>query len=256
MIRTVTLIGSGNVAHNLGVALQNKGLKVNEVFSRTKKNAKLLAEKLDANFIDELALLNQESDLYIVASSDNSIAQIASQIRLKDKILVHTSGSVEMEVLRNSSNFVGCFYPLQTFTKDHQTDFSEVPVCIESNNEKTLSKLENLSQKLTARTIHMSSIQRQKLHLAAVFVSNFVNYMQVIGQDLCKEQGVEFELLKPLIREVFDKNELRTARENQTGPALRGDSFTMNRHLEILKKDKQLYKLYSLISDMIESRKF
>ncbi len=255
MIQDITLIGSGNVAHNLGFALVSEGFRVVQVFSRSLKNAQDLAEKLKATYTNELSQINKKSDLYIVASSDNAIGEIANQLELNDQLVVHTSGSVSAEVLSVSSSNFGSFYPLQTFTRNHQADFSELPICIESNSRKSLELLEEVAKKITNRVINLSSEQRQKLHLAAVFVANFSNYMQAIGQDLCEKQGVDFDLLKPLIKEVFEKNIERRAIDNQTGPALRGDTFTMNRHLEILKQDSQLRELYILISDMIENRK-
>jgi predicted short-subunit dehydrogenase-like oxidoreductase (DUF2520 family) len=111
-----------------------------------------------------------------------------------------------------------------------------------------------LAQKLSNKVIELSSERRQKLHLAAVFVSNFANYMQAIGQNLCECQGVDFDLLKPLIKEVFEKNLKGKAIDNQTGPALRGDSFTINKHLELLNDEEELSRLYQLISDMIKNR--
>ncbi len=251
MIKKITLIGSGNVAHNLGKAFLLNGLEVSEVYSRTKTNAKVLAEKLEANYTNNLNELNQESDLYIIATSDNAIEKIANELKLGNKLVVHTSGSVGIEVLKNASKNYGSFYPLQTFTKTHQADFSEVPICIEGNNKESLKALSQIAGKLTNTVNELSSAQRQKLHLAAVFVSNFANYMQVIGEELCEEQQVDFELLKPLIKEVFEKNQTAKAIDNQTGPALRGDSFTMNKHLELLKDKKELKKLYQLISELI-----
>lgn len=251
MINKITLIGSGNVAHNLGKAFVLNGFEVVEVFSRTKANAKVLAEKLDANFTNNLSQINQESDLYVIATTDNAISTIANQLDLGTKLVVHTSGSVEIDVLKNISNNYGSFYPLQTFTKSHQVDFNELPICVEGNNKESLKDLIQLAGQLTNNVKELSSNQRQKLHLAAVFVSNFANYMQVIGEKLCEEQQIDFELLKPLIKEVFEKNQTSKAIDNQTGPALRGDSFTMNKHLELLKDNKELSELYQLISKMI-----
>ncbi|MGB1041262.1 MAG: DUF2520 domain-containing protein, partial [Flavobacteriales bacterium] len=142
-----------------------------------------------------------------------------------------------------------------TFTKSHQADFSEIPICIEGNNKESLTVLKSLAKELSIKVVELSSVQRQKLHLAAVFVSNFANYMQVIGEEICEEQQVDFELLKPLMKEVFEKNQQSKAIDNQTGPALRGDKFTMNKHLELLKEDAELSELYRLISKRIGSQK-
>ncbi len=254
MIKKITLIGSGNVAHNLGKAFVLNGFEVVEVYSRTKANAIALADKLDAKYTNNLSEINEESGLYVIATTDNSIEEIAKQLKLKSHFIVHTSGSVSIDVFENKFSHFGSFYPLQTFTKSHQADFKEIPICLEGNNEKNLELLKGLASKLSTKTVELTSAQRQKLHLSAVFVSNFANYMQVIGEELCEEQQVDFDLLRPLIKEVFEKNQKGKAIDNQTGPALRGDSFTMNKHLGLLKDKKELHQLYKLLSDMIQNK--
>lgn len=254
MLKKITLIGSGNVAHNLGHTFMAKGYEIVEVYSRTSKNAKLLAEKLNANHTSNLSKLNKESDLYLIVSSDDAIEKIVEQLNLKDKLIVHTSGSVGIEVLKKASNNYGSFYPLQTFTKSHLADVSQVPFCIEGNNEESKYSLIELAKTLSSKVIEMNSEQRQKLHLAAVFTSNFANYMQVIAQDICEEQKVDFDLLKLLIKEVYEKNLENKAEQNQTGPAKRGDEFTIRKHLDLLKEDKEKQELYSLISKIIGKR--
>lgn len=254
MIKKITLIGSGNVAHNLGFALMDAGFEIVEVYSRNNSNAKQLADKLKANTIDKLTNINTKSELYIIATSDDAIDEVAIKLELSDKLVVHTSGSVEIEVLKKASSNYGSFYPLQTFTKSHQADFAEIPICIEGSNTESLKAIENIAKKLTSKIVELSSDQRQKLHLAAVFVSNFANYMQVIGEELCEEQQVDFELLKPLIKEVFEKNQVQKPSQNQTGPALRGDDFTIKKHLELLKNDKEKREIYEKLSTIIRSK--
>ena len=254
MLKKITLIGSGNVAHNMGHALMNMGCEIVEIYSRTAKNAKILAEKLSASYTSDLSKLNQESDLYIISTSDDAIEKIAEQVNIKDKLIVHTSGSVGIDVLKSASNNYGSFYALQTFTKSHLADFSHIPFCIEGNIKENKEALLKLAKTLSSKVIEMSSEQRQKLHLAAVFTSNFANYMQVLAQDICEEQEVDFDLLKPLIKEVYEKNLTGKAEQNQTGPAKRGDEFTMQKHLVLLKEDKDKQELYALVSGMIGKR--
>jgi predicted short-subunit dehydrogenase-like oxidoreductase (DUF2520 family) len=255
MIKKITFIGSGNVAHNLGKVLLKNGIEIIQVYSRNIENAKKLAVQLAAAFTDDLRKLNTESDLYIIASSDNAIEKIANQLDLEGKLVVHTSGSVSIKVLTNATQNCGSFYPLQTFTKSHQADFTLIPICIEASSLESFQILKELANNLSTKVVNMTSEQRQKLHLAAVFVSNFSNYMQVIGYELCEEQQVDFNLLKPLIKEVFEKNQQHNAIDNQTGPALRGDTFTMNKHLDLLENNKELSELYQLISNMIGKSK-
>lgn len=85
------------------------------------------------------------------------------------------------------------------------------------------------------------------MHLAAVFVNNFSNYMFKLGQDLCYENHIDEAILMPLIQETFEKIKDINAEEAQTGPARRQDQETINQHLKLLKKDskKEIYKIIS-----------
>lgn len=251
MIKSVSIIGAGNVATHLANALYNKGININQVYSKTLANAKELANKVRAGYTTDLNGLKPNSDLYIIAVLDDVIEQIADKLEIENKILVHTSGSVDVEVLKKASKNYGSFYPLQTFTKNTEVNFENIPMCIEGSNKKTENELTALALLLSSNVNKISSEQRKKLHLAAVFACNFSNYMQVIAQDLCEENNVSFDLLKPLIKETFEKGLNINPIENQTGPARRGDKKTMDKHLKLLETNDNIKEIYTLISNQI-----
>jgi predicted short-subunit dehydrogenase-like oxidoreductase (DUF2520 family) len=251
MIKSVSIIGSGNVATHLAISLYESNIKVNQVYSRSVKKAKELANKVRAGYTDDLEGIKSNSDLYIIAVPDDAIVSVAGKLKIENKILVHTSGSVNIDVLKVASKNYGSFYPLQTFTKATKINFETIPMCIQGSGKKTENDLVQLALLLSSNVNKISSDQRKKLHLSAVFACNFANYMQIIAEDLCKENQVPFDLLKPLIKETFEKGVNLLPSENQTGPAKRGDIKIMNQHLALLNEKEALKTLYKLISNQI-----
>ncbi|MBL4593529.1 MAG: NAD(P)-binding domain-containing protein, partial [Flavobacteriales bacterium] len=136
LIKKITLIGAGNVATHLGKAFSDKGFIINEVYSKSTKNAAVLATKLNATACTNIKQLSRESDVYIICIKDDFINDVATQFLFNEKIVVHTSGSVAMNVLGGFKNY-GIFYPLQTFSKEVEVNINEVPFCIEANDSET-----------------------------------------------------------------------------------------------------------------------
>jgi predicted short-subunit dehydrogenase-like oxidoreductase (DUF2520 family) len=183
-------------------------------------------------------------DVIIIAVSDDAISDVSNQITLQNQLVVHTSGSVNMEAL-NDKNRKGVFYPLQTFSKSKAVDFKIIPVCLEAQNDSDYETLEAVAKSISEVIYKVNSEQRKALHVAAVFVSNFVNHLYQMGNEICAENHLSFDILKPLIQEVADKIITLTPKEAQTGPAKRNDTQTINAHLSFLtdENQKEIYKL-------------
>jgi predicted short-subunit dehydrogenase-like oxidoreductase (DUF2520 family) len=238
----VVLIGSGNVAQHLILTFKkSKEVELIQVYSRRSKN---VTQLIDYNLITNSFSELKEADLYIISVSDNAIAEVSSQIPFTNKLVAHTSGSVSINDL-NSKNRKGVFYPLQTFSKDKEVDFSIIPICLEAENVEDYFILETVAQSMSNSVLRINSEQRKALHIAAVFVSNFVNHLYQIGKDICIENELSFDILKPLIMETADKINSLTPFEAQTGPAKRNDTTTINKHLDFLSNEnqKEIYKL-------------
>jgi predicted short-subunit dehydrogenase-like oxidoreductase (DUF2520 family) len=251
----IVLIGSGNFATHLGLALYDAGYKITQVYSQKKKSASVLAQKLNATAITDLRKLDQTATVYIIAIKDDAISSVASELKLKDKIVVHTSGSVSIDVLKNVSKNYGVLYPLQTFSKGKAINFRKVPLCVEANNKSTAISLEYFAKSISSKVQKVNSEQRQVIHLAAVFACNFSNHMYAIADDILKKNKLSFDILKPLIEETADKIKNNTPAKMQTGPAIRGDKKTMEGHLKLLGYDKKLKEIYKLVSEsIIESK--
>ncbi len=249
----IVLLGAGNVATQLGKALHENGYLISQVYSPTKKSATTLANKLKSNAVTDLKNIDLTASLYIISVKDDAISEVAQQLKLKDQIVAHTSGTVDLNVLKGCSKNYGVFYPLQTFSKEKDVDFKSIPICIESNNKATATSLEYFAKSISKNVQKINSEQRKILHVAAVFACNFSNHLYTIAASILTEHRLSFELLKPLIAETADKIKFNDPAKMQTGPAIRKDVKTMNAHLKLLSSDKKLKQIYKLMSEHINS---
>jgi len=253
-IKSITFIGAGNVATHLAKAFFNEGFDIEQVYSQNIDNALLLADEVQSIAIDNLVTLNSNADLYIISIKDDAIESVLQQVLDKNIFITHTSGSIPITIFEESGfkNF-GIFYPLQTFSKSKTINLLEVPFCIEANENESL--LYDLANKLSNSVHLVSSEQRKKLHLAAVFACNFTNHMYAIAEDLCLKNNVNFNILKPLIRETAEKITLNHAKDVQTGPAIRNDEKIIANHLSQLDDLINYQEIYRLITQNIQKDK-
>ncbi len=246
----IVFIGAGNVATVLAQAVNGKRKTV-QVYSKSISSAKKLGNILGCSFTDNLKKISREADMYIISIKDDAIDKVATKLHLKNKVVVHTSGSVDMKSLKKISENYGVLYPLQTFSKKSKLK-KDVPFCIEGSSEKAYKQLEELVKELGGKAYHINSIARAKLHLAAVFANNFTNHMYAIAYDILQKEHIPFDVLLPLIHETVNKLEKLNPVESQTGPAIRRDKKTIKKHLEILKKRPEYLNLYKQLTKSIQ----
>lgn len=249
----VSIIGSGNVAQHLIQAFQNKivldsQIELVQVFARNKKS---LTHLLDSNRITSDYTQLQAADVYIIAVSDDAIAEISSQLTFENQLVVHTSGTVPMSTLENK-NRRGVFYPLQTFSKDKAVNFKTIPICLEAENVKDLETLKQIANAISDAVYEINSEQRKALHVAAVFVNNFVNHLYQMGSEICDNNNVPFDILKPLIQETANKIMSLSPKEAQTGPAKRTDLTTIEAHQQFLTDENQS-TIYTILTQSIQN---
>ncbi|MGS2760798.1 Rossmann-like and DUF2520 domain-containing protein [Sinomicrobium sp. M5D2P9] len=243
----VIIIGSGNVATHLIKAFHKSSkVKVIQLFNRSRISIEGIPVTDD---YDKLF----SADLYIIAVSDDSISDVSRKLPFKDRLVAHTSGSVALDEL-SPENRRGVFYPLQSFSKDKDVDFSGIPLCIEAGNDGDLELLEHIAGSISGKLYPVNSEQRRSLHLAAVFVNNFVNHLYAIGEDICGKDDLSFDLLKPLIAETAKKIESMSPAEAQTGPAKRHDETTIQKHLNLLNLHPTYGKIYELLTKSIQEQ--
>lgn len=247
----IVIIGSGNVAWHLIKAFSvSKQTEVVQVFARKKQAVENLiaADRIISDF-SEL----KQADLYIISVSDDAIFEVSEALDFSGRLVVHTSGTKPLNIL-SEKNRRGVFYPLQTFSKDKEINFQEIPICLEAENNEDYVLLEKVAHSVSDRVFRFDSEKRKALHISAVFVSNFVNHLYRIGSEICEENDIPFDVLKPLITEVADKINYLHPKDAQTGPAKREDKQIINTHLDFLKNNPVNQEIYELLSKAIMSK--
>ncbi|MFC4870110.1 Rossmann-like and DUF2520 domain-containing protein [Negadavirga shengliensis] len=254
----IAIIGTGKVAWHFSTSLENAGHIITEVYGRDLAKARRLTSQLyDTDAQDHLDFTESAAEIFIVAVADDAISEVADAVLLpENSILVHTSGTVPLEVLGYSSaEHTGVVYPLQSFSLHRTVTWEEVPILLEAEDPDTLSKLKKLVKTLSAQHYVVRSKDRNAVHVAAVFASNFTNHMIRIAEEIMLRQGLDFEMIKPLIIEQISKCLELGPKAAQTGPASREDMETLENHHLFLQYNDQLAEIYRLISqDIIDSQ--
>jgi len=244
-------IGAGNLAAQLSKALQKKGFNISQIYSRTEKSAKILADELKTNFTNSIINIESNADIYFVAIKDSAVDEVLSKINFNNKLVVHCSGGLSISILEKYSKNYGVFYPLQTFSKNRDVDFVSVPIFIEANLKLNENLLREVANGISDSVIILNSEQRKYLHISAVFASNFVNHFYTIAAEILKSKEIPFEVLKPLILETANKVQEMLPEKSQTGPAVRFDENIVFDHLNKLEEFNEYKELYKSISKSI-----
>lgn len=248
----IVLIGAGNLATHLGKALHAAGHDMVQVFSRTMQSAETLASLLDAEPLTDMAQVRDDADVYIFSVKDSALEQLVSQLCGDEKkVLLHTAGSMPMSVFRGKALHYGVLYPMQTFSKQREVDFSIIPCFVEANDEFALKQIEGLVGQITHRVFQLSSEDRKYLHLSAVFACNFANHCYAASQKLLQQHGIPFDVMLPLIDETAAKVHGMTPKEAQTGPAVRYDENVIGKQIQLLENQPYFQKIYDCMSKSI-----
>ena len=250
-IANIVIIGAGNVGTQLSSAFRDEGCKIVQVVGRREAAVKVLAEMHDADYSLSFSEVVKGQDLYLMALPDNAMEEILPQLGLTDELLVHTSGSLPLDILSNYSQNTGVFYPLQTFSQNRKIKISEVPLFIEANRIDNEDTLIAFGKRLSSNVNVADTDQRQIMHIAAVFASNFTNHMYDIARQLLEDHGFDFKVMESLILETAAKAMEKGPEDSQTGPAKRKDMNVIEKHLKLLKNNPSAEELYRRISQSI-----
>jgi len=253
-MQSIVCIGAGKLASQLMPALEHAGFEVVQVYSRTIDNAESLAEKLRyAKATDDLSNIVALADLYFFAIKDDAVGNVANQLGYleNDKsIFVHSSGILPLQTIPFKRR--GIFYPLQTFSPNHLVDWDTTPMLVTGETEMITNTLKTIASKISNLVYTVKDEEKAVLHVAAVFANNFTNHMLTLAEKICNEHHVDFEILKPIIRETIAKALDAGPAISQTGPAVRGDQQTIDKHVKMLDKDPGLQELYLTITKSIQ----
>jgi predicted short-subunit dehydrogenase-like oxidoreductase (DUF2520 family) len=248
----IIIIGSGNVATHFGKALYAAKFQISQVWSFHYDNAKQLANTINAEAINSLSEVDVAADVCILAVKDDVIAEVAARLTLFTGLIVHTSGAVGLDVFANDFDRYGVLYPLQTFSKVRDVNFTDIPLCIEAHNKNSLHELNNIAEKLSRDVREIDTEKRKILHLAAVFACNFTNHMYVLAEKILTDYSLDFDILRPLILETASKITQNSPLVVQTGPAIRNDEKTIAKHEILLAESPSCLKIYKTLSESIK----
>jgi len=244
----IALLGAGNVAsHLFNIFSTSKTIEVTQWYNRTFEAIK--SYKNQTEIIDDITLL-KDVDLYIIAVTDGAVAEISKNLPFENRFVVHTSGSVSLHDL-DKKNSRGVFYPLQSFSKDAEVDFNNVPFCIETEDKSKLQLLKNLAESIGSKHYKITTEQRQTLHLSAVFINNFANQLYRIAHEISDAKSINFDILKPLITETANKVQEISPYRAQTGPAKRNDMKTLKKHFKLIENEEHA-EIYELLTNSIQ----
>jgi len=251
---SIVLVGSGNVGSQLGKRLYKRGQNVVQVFSRKAEKAHRLGDAIKADWTDDLNKIVPDADLYILGIHDDFIDNVAaklSKIIDSKSLITHTSGATPSTVFKPYFKRYGVFYPLQTFNIAKTPNWANIPVCLHTNRKADLEILQKIADRISRRVYQLNDKKRGVAHVAAVFANNFSNHVYSIASDILEKEELPFDLIRPLILETAEKMKTGNPKAMQTGPAVRGDEETIERHLKYLKKNKDQLAVYKLLTDQI-----
>jgi predicted short-subunit dehydrogenase-like oxidoreductase (DUF2520 family) len=247
----IVMIGSGNVATVLGNRLLQAGHTIVQVMGRNIAQTEHLAIQLDAQAVHDWKSIKRGMDIYLVAISDTAIQTLSEHLQLEDEIVVHTAGAVMKEVLSPISSRYGVMYPLQSLRKN-KIGVQDIPFMVDGSDEKTRKKIQKLALTISDKVTVSNDIQRLRMHLAAVIVNNFVNNLYVLAESYCQQYDLDFKQLLPLIRETVKRLPNQSPQQLQTGPAVRHDAATIEKHLSLLQDNPKLQEIYALLTSSIQ----
>lgn len=269
----IVLIGAGNLATHLGKALHAAGHDMVQVFSRTMQSAETLASLLDAEPLTDIAQVRDDADVYIFSVKDSALVQLVAQLcrheadglgedgavnalrKAKkgehERVFLHTAGSMPLSVFKGMAQHYGVLYPMQTFSKQREVDFSIIPCFVEANDEFAQKQIEGMAREISGRVYQLSSEDRKYLHLSAVFACNFANHCYAISQELLEEHGIPFDVMLPLINETAAKVHEMKPKDAQTGPAVRYDENVIDKQSKLLENHPHFKKVYDSMSKSI-----
>jgi len=248
---SISFAGAGRVASALCRELFHIGIRIDLVVSETETGGRPLADSCNAEWSSRLHFPDS-SKVIIVAVPDHKLKDVLNRIQCSsDTLVAHTAGSFGLDVFPPHISRRGVFYPLQTFSKNRTVNFNGLPFLLESSDEEYTEILRKLAESVTGRVYVTEHEKRRMIHLAAVFVCNFTNHMLTEGKLISEKADVPFDIFHPLIQETISKAMESGPENSQTGPAVRNDRNTIEKHMELLSFSSELQKIYSNITESI-----
>lgn len=248
----IVFIGSGNIAQFFASRLHQKGHDIVQVYSRTQAHAAYLAATTASAITDNLKEVITDADAYILAVKDGALREVAEQLSFPGKTVIHCAGAVGLEVLNVTSPHNAVIWSLYSVSKNSLPKSNSVPLVVEGSSAQAVDIALTLARDISDKVLETDFRQRQMLHLNAVFANNFTNHLLAIAQKICEEHQLPFEILHPIIRQTLEQTANILPSESQTGPAIRNDKETLEKHLQLLEDHPEWQRIYADISASIQ----
>jgi len=249
----IVIIGTGNVANHIGPALLNAGHTILQVYGRSQVKAEDLAQKLNSERVPSLAEISLKADGYLLMGSDKAILKVLSKLPRIKGLVCHTSGAIGADLITDNGFSGGYFYPLQTFRTGEELELNNTPIFVRSDSRESEKKLTQLATTISSEVAIITDSEKQKLHLAAVVVNNFVNHLFGLTDDFLAQEGLSFKYLEPIIRTTVRRALKSNPKLIQTGPAKRNDINTIEKHMNMLDDKPLLQHVYHQLTKSIQS---
>ena len=246
------MIGAGNVSTHISRHFLSAGHQISCIYSRTEASAQRLATELGVPGTSDIEDVPVDADFYLLCVPDRAVLEVAEKFRPTRGIWLHTAGALSMDLFQGVFERYGVLYPLQTLSRSRTLEPSQIPCLVEGSSPQVLASVMKLALSVYRNVEEVNSEKRLVIHTAAVFANNFSNHMVHIAKGLIAEQNIDPQMIEPLLQETFEKIRALGTVEGRTGPAIRGDQITMNKHIELLKDHPEWEKLYTFISRDIE----
>jgi len=246
------MIGAGNVSTHISRHFHLAGHQISCIYSRTEASALQLAAELGVPGTSNVEDVPVDADFYLLCVPDRVALEVAEKFRHTSGIWIHTAGALSMNLFEGVFKQYGVLYPLQTLSQSRPLEPSQVPCLVEGSSPQVLASLMKLALSVYSSVEEVNSEKRLVIHTAAVFANNFTNHMVHIAKELISDQNIDPQMIEPILQETFEKIMALGTVEGRTGPAIRGDQITMNKHIELLKDHPEWEKLYTFISRDID----
>lgn len=250
-ISSISIVGSGNVAWHLAQAFWAGGIRIINIIARSAQSGGELAHLVGAKPIKLVSEVTEDPDMFLCCISDDALGEVAELLKNKKSIIAHTSGSVSIDIYKRTHQDYGVFYPLQTFTRNNEMQYSGIPFLLEGSSPEIENLIATLANRISGRWEIVNSSKRRSVHIAAVFACNFSNHLARIAHEILKEEKMDFDILRPLLKETSKKLQSLDPENSQTGPAFREDISIIESHLHELKNKPEEAEIYKLLTESI-----
>lgn len=249
----IVLIGSGNTANVLGRKSLAAGHRIVQVYSRNANNANQLSIRLGTSSTSYISSIEKRTDLIIIAIKDEAVSGFVKDLGDVKCLITHTAGAIPMSEAKGLNNkLYGVLYPLQSLRKEMET-LPPITMLVDGNNQESKNRIKEFANSIAEKVIEADDDTRLKYHMAATMVNNFTNYLFILAESFCKKENISFDVLQPLIEETVFRLRNDSPGNLQTGPAIRNDKITLEKHRQLLVTYPALLEFYEMFTKKLQN---